>query len=187
MDVKVFQDIVAGDRDAYSRVYTEYFRKFYNYGRKFTRDISLIEDTIQEVFLDFWSKKEKLLAVANHETYFYSSFRYILLKKIKHAEKIVHSTESHDPEVEFSIDQLIIKQELNVELQQKLQSALKTLTARQREAIFLRFYEGFSYEEVAEVLNITVKATYKVMARSLSGLREFMQQSLTLLLVFLKV
>ncbi|MEJ7830747.1 MAG: sigma factor-like helix-turn-helix DNA-binding protein, partial [Segetibacter sp.] len=52
--------------------------------------------------------------------------------------------------------------------------ALKALTPHQREAIFLRFYQTLSYEEVAETLNISVKATYKIIARSLSALKESM-------------
>ena len=62
----------------------------------------------------------------------------------------------------------------------ELEAALKLLTSRQLEAIFLRFYEGFTYEEVAEMLDITVKATYKIVARALAQLKENMLSQLIL-------
>jgi RNA polymerase sigma factor (sigma-70 family) len=67
----------------------------------------------------------------------------------------------------------------------KLKIAFEALTAHQREAIFLRFYQNLSYEEVAEVLNISIKATYKIMARSLSALKEKMFISVVLVLPIL--
>lgn len=46
-------------------------------------------------------------------------------------------------------------------ISEQLQLTISKLTARQKEAIFLRFYEQLSYEEIAEVMGITVKASYK--------------------------
>jgi RNA polymerase sigma factor (sigma-70 family) len=67
----------------------------------------------------------------------------------------------------------------------KVQEGLKALTSRQKEAIFLRFYEGLSFEEVATVLHISVKATYKIMARSLESLRNNITLSLANIILFM--
>jgi len=171
MDKQNLYQIINGDPKAYAQWYRTYFKKFYNYGRKFTIDIGLIEDSIQEVFLDIWKKKEKLLEVDSINSYLFASFRYILLKKMKAASHII-TTDSFKEEPDFYIEQKIVTGEATQELQKKLQAAINALTPRQREAIFLRFYEGLSYEEVAAVLNITVKATYKIMARSLLNLKD---------------
>ena len=114
-----------------------------------------------------------MLEVNSFNSYFYSSFRFILFKKIKSAGKTVQSNEFED-EPDFSSEYLLIKRESDRAMQQSLQAALTELTPRQREAIFVRFYEGLSYEDVAAILNISVKATYKIMARSLSTLKENM-------------
>lgn len=167
MDNPVFQHIMNGDIDAYSGLYKEYYRRFYNYGRKFTTNTHLIEDSIQEVFLDLWNRRDKLSHVDAPNFYLYSSFRYMLLKKIRQHDKIVLNDDHA-----FSAEHVIIPSELNEELQVKLQKAIKTLTGRQLEAIFLMYYEDLSYKEVASILNISVKATYKIMARSLLALKE---------------
>jgi RNA polymerase sigma factor (sigma-70 family) len=171
MDKQTWQNIIDGDREAYSRIYTDYFKKLFNYGRKFTTDETLIEDGIQEMFLDVWNKKEKMLEVESFNSYFFSAFRFILFKKIKAASKIVQS-EAVEGEPEFSSEHVLIRKESDEQLQKRLQTALNALTPRQREAIFLRFYEGLSFEDIAAILNITVKATYKIVARSLLTLKE---------------
>jgi RNA polymerase sigma factor (sigma-70 family) len=173
---------IIGDPVVYAQWYKVYFKKCYNYGRKFTADIGLIEDSIQEVFLDIWKKKEKLPKIESINGYLFASFRYILLKKIKQASHTT-ATGSFLEEPDFHIEQKIMAEEENKELQQKLQAAINNLTPRQKEAIFLRFYEGLSYEEVAVILNITVKATYKIMARSLLNLKEQYSNSTYILLI----
>ncbi len=170
MSNQFFLHIINGDIDAYSELYKEYFRKFHNYGRKFTSNNFLIEDSIQEVFLDLWSRREKLAHIESPNFYLYSSFRYILFKKIKQHNKIVFD-DTDRGEIEFSVENIIINKELSDELKIKLQEAIKSLTGRQLEAIFLRFYENLSYKEVASILNISVKATYKIMARSVAVLK----------------
>lgn len=171
MDQQRLYHIINGDPSAYAQWYKTYFKKLYNYGRKFTADIGLLEDSIQEVFLDLWKKKEKLLEIDSANSYMFASFRYTLLKKIKAARQ-TFSADLFTEEPDFYIEQKIIAGETDKEVQQKLQAAINTLTPRQREAVFLRFYEGLSYEEVAAVLDITVKATYKIMARSLLNLKD---------------
>ena len=171
MDNPVFQHIMNGDIDAYSGLYKEYYKRLYNYGRKFTSNNHLIEDSIQEVFLDLWNRRNKLSHVESPNFYLYSSFRYILIKKIRQHDKIVLN-EAAEEEYEFSREHVMVSKELNDELQVKLTKAIKTLTGRQLEAIFLRYYEDLSYREVATILNISVKATYKIVARSLLALKE---------------
>lgn len=184
MDKQTWQNIINGDTEAYASIYISYFKKLFNYGRKFTTDETIIEDSIQEMFLDIWNKKEKMLEVESFNSYFFSSFRFILFKKIRSANKTVQSNEFED-EPEFSTEYIFIKKESERELGKNLQSALQELTPRQREAIFFRFYQGLSYEEVAAILDISVKATYKIMARSLLCLKENMAFPLVITILLL--
>ena len=77
----------------------------------------------------------------------------------------------------------MINAEKIYEQQINLNKALENLTQRQKEAIFLKFYESMSYEEIAGVLNISTKATYKLVARAISELRIVYQQKVITLLI----
>jgi RNA polymerase sigma factor (sigma-70 family) len=144
----------------------------------------LIEDSVQEIFLDLWNRRSKMAEVASINSYLFSSFRYTLIRKIKGAQKHVPEHEPDEPD--FSAALALEVKEQDAEWQQRIQAALNTLTPRQREAIFLRFYEGLSYEEVARIMGISTKATYKVMARSLASLKERLAVPVATLLLVLR-
>ncbi|HEV2833162.1 MAG TPA: RNA polymerase sigma factor [Hanamia sp.] len=185
MEKEYWADIETGDIKAYSEVYVFYYKKLYNYGRKFTQDISMIEDSVNEVFIMIWTNRQKLAAIRSPHSYIFSSFRNNIFKKLK-ADRTICSLESAgETEIEFSIDTIIISKETDAARQLSVQKALAQLTPRQKEAIFLRFYEGLPYEEIAGIMNISVKATYKIMARALKDLKNILGISLFALLTSL--
>lgn len=181
-----WRHIEQGDKQAYSEAYVFYYKRFYNYGRKFTDNEALLEDAIQEALMDLWKNKERLSSIAFPHTYLFSSFRHILFKKIKQDNRIGSYTDVPETDPEFGIDHLMIRNESDAALKRRLENALNTLTSRQREAIFLRFYEELSYEEIAEVLNISTKATYKIVARGLLQLRSSLSLPMVSLLLLLR-
>lgn len=185
VEAENWRQIVEGNKQAFSEVYVVFFKKLYNYGRKFTDDDTVIEDAIQESMLSLWDRKEKLNEVSFPVTYIYSSFRYLLFAQLRQIKKrSLISTVNNDPE--FSADYMIIQSEEDISRQAQLQSAIAKLTSRQREAIFLRFYEGLSYEEVAATLGISVKATYKIMARAILELKSQLSTSTFIILTILQ-
>lgn len=177
----LWDNVAEGDQDSYAELFRIYYKKLFNYGKKFTEDETLIEDIAQETFVIVWQKRTQLKEIEFPVTYMYSVFRNTLFVRLKTNQRFVSGTELQT-EPEFGVDQLIIRKETDEATAQKLQQALNALTSRQREAIFLRFYEGLPYEEVAQMLGITTKATYKIMARALDELRQQLQISSGMLL-----
>ncbi len=166
----IWLQIEIGNEVAYEKMYTYYFKHFYVYGRKITLDLDTIEDAIQEIMIYIWNNRTTLAGIKHPAAYFYTSFRNLLINKLKTMGEIV-SDEFIKEGTMAPSEHAIIDKEENNEIKSRLQKASNFLTARQSEAIFLRFYEELSYEEVATVMGITVKAAYKIMARALSELR----------------
>lgn len=186
LEKQVWEQIGGGDQDAYARLYVFYYKQLYNYGRKFTSDVALLEDTLQEALLAVWTGRDRLHRVEKPHTYLLSSFRYSLFNKLRQSQRVRYLAETDAGEPDFGVDHLLIRQDIESGVRQRLEQALQTLTARQREAIFLRFYEGLSYEEVAEVMGISVKATYKLMSRALLQLKETLSLPILTLLLLLR-
>lgn len=186
MNKNLWANIAIGDKESYSEVYIFYYKKLYNYGKKITDDIAMIEDSINEVFIIIWTNRESLHKILSPQAYLFSSLRNNIFQKIRAAKLIRYSEEEQQTEVQFAIDSIIIQKETDVVLKASIEKALQQLTDRQREAIFLRFYEGLSYMEIAGIMNITVKATYKIMARALSELKEVLSIPTVLLFTILK-
>ncbi len=178
--------MIAGDETAYERLYIFYYKKLLNYGRKFTHDLALLEDAVQEALILTWERRRQLEKVRLPQTYLFSIFRNTLFKSLHRIGKHRLSPPSAHAEPEFGIEHILVSLELEQETKQRLQKAIQNLTNRQREAIFLRFYEGLSYEEVAAVLGISTKATYKIMSRALVQLKETLSLPLFTLLLLLR-
>lgn len=154
-------------------MYRHYYARFYNYGKKFIADEMLIEDAAYETLLMVWEKRDSIPGLKFPDTYFYTTFRNKLITLIRQ-QKIASIPEASLEEPGFNAEQMIIEKELNVHMRTQMFLAIQQLTPRQREVIFLRYFEGLSYEEVAEVIDITTKATYKIVARALAALKEIM-------------
>jgi RNA polymerase sigma factor (sigma-70 family) len=170
----IWEACKAGNKSAYSILYTAWYGRLFNYGRKFTGDEQLIEDSIQEIFTRFWFQRQKLKSVRELQGYLLVSFRNQLLKSIQNARSTKYSGtgfNDEDFELEVSVDQVMINADHMYEQKVNLKQALENLTAHQKEAIFLKFYGNLSYEEIAAVFGISTKATYKLVARAITELR----------------
>ena len=176
----LWESFIVGDKEAYADLYRIFHPRLFNYGHKFTSDTGLIEDCIQEIFIQFWMNRSKLSDVHDLRSYLYVSFRHRLLKAVQQrVNKHINIFPEEDQyifTVEVSIEQVLIDKEQLYEQHINLNKALEKLTGRQKEAIFFLFYENLSYEEVSRILAISKKATYKLVARALGDLRSIYEQ-----------
>jgi RNA polymerase sigma factor (sigma-70 family) len=175
IDLAIWEACKEGDKNAYGHIYRLYYPRLFNYGCKFTTDAALVEDSIQEIFVRFWTNREKLAAVRELKSYLFVSFRHYLLKQLSQYKKILDDVTAADDyafALEISAEQRRVAAEEQQEQLAVLINAMRRLTPRQKEAVFFRFYENMSYEEIAGILNISVKATYKLVARAIIMLRD---------------
>lgn len=154
-------------------------------------DKELVNDCIHDLFVKLWNNKSNLGTVTAIRSYLMVSLRSTIFNKIKQNSRtaVLAFNDEHPFEMVFSVESDFIAKETSSIQTQKLLDALNELTPRQKEVIYLRYFEEMDYEEIAAVMNITVKATYKLTARSMEALRQIMvitNTSLLLLLAFLK-
>jgi RNA polymerase sigma factor (sigma-70 family) len=175
-----------GNATALESIYQLYSNPLYNYGSKFTRDKELVKECIQELFVHIWSKKEGLGDPKDVKNYLFKSFRHLIFKKTTalHQHIDIDTAENYVFEASLNMEETMISFENDEAIKEQLQQTINELTSRQKEAIFLKFYENLSYEEIAGVMGISVKATYKLMARSLTFLRGSLSKSDFFLLIF---
>lgn len=174
-----------GDSMAWDELYTSWFRKLFNYGRKFSQDDGLIEDVIQDVFLTLWQQGR--FHMRSPDSYLFTAFRNNLLRQIKLKQRTQPESLSadYDFHIELSPDQLMIRNEHQHENLRKISNALGSLTSRQREFIFLKYYQQLSYQEIAEVIGISPKAVYKLAARAIHLLRRELESEQCMLIALL--
>lgn len=143
-----------GDQEALQILYNRYYPFLFGYGNKLFPNSKDIDDNIQELFLKLWKKKENLGEVVSVKAYLFKAFRRIAFDHLKSEQKRIHLT--HDGELDpiLSVEDMLISKEIDDEQKRKLENALGLLTKRQKEIIYLRFYEGLSYEEIESIVQI---------------------------------
>lgn len=155
------------DHDAFSALFKNYFNDLHNFGKLFTNENELISDSIQDLFLDFWIKRKKLNKVLNVKAFIYTAFRNKLLKKIKKRSKYIFKNDKNiHKDFYSSVEQSIIKKEIKDEKNIKVRSIISNLNPKQREVIFLKFYKGFTNDEISKTLNINYQSVKNILYRS---------------------
>ncbi|MCK0131308.1 sigma-70 family RNA polymerase sigma factor [Flavobacteriaceae bacterium F08102] len=159
----------------YSRVYQNMFQPLFAYGMQLCGNRPLVKDCIQELFSELWVNKPILIKVNDVKPYLLKSLRRKIWRELKQGKQL---SMEHSFALELSPEVNLINDQEQVAIQKSINTALKSLTDRQREAIYLRFYANISYEEAAEILEINTKATYKLVARALSCLKKAFKHKL---------
>ena len=150
-------------------------------------DKEIVKDTIHDLFVKLWNNKSNLGDVTALRAYLLVALRSTLYNNLqKISRKPVEQLSENTPfEMVFSVESDYIKKESALADNQKLKEALELLTPRQKEVIYLRYFEEMEYAEIAAIMNITVKGVYKLTARALETLRQILNISGTSLLLIL--
>jgi len=153
----------------------------YNYGIRITNNSELVKDCIQELFFRIWKNKIDLSKVSYIKSYLFIGLRRQILNvlelKYYHIDKI--KLEDHFL-IEFSPEDYFIQNQFEEDQRKSVIKALNKLAKKQREAIYLRYFEELEYTEIAEVMNINLQSAKNNVHRGLDSLREL----LSLLLFF---
>ncbi len=179
IDTATWDAFKEGNKQAYATIYKTYYSSLYVYGLKFTADATLVEDCIQEVFTAFWLNRHKLSAVKTLHSYLFVSFRNGLfrdLQKNKNSSLSQFDRNEYVFDLQLSAERIMINAEEMYEQSIGLHEAIDKLTDRQKEVIYLKFYQNLSYDEIALILGISLKAAYKLFARAIGELRQTYQK-----------
>lgn len=178
-DEVLWNSFLDGDNNSLEQIYRRYFDELYNYGNRWLKNRELTEDSIQDLFIKLLGTRKNLSATTSVKYYLFRSFRSIVLDKIRVKSRVqfIDDPGEHLFMLELSPENKLIDQQEYESVKSKLTSAMDALTPRQREAIFLRYTEGFSYPQVAEMMALTPKATYKLMARAIDALKTQMNMT----------
>jgi RNA polymerase sigma factor (sigma-70 family) len=176
-----------GNDLAFSVLYNKYVHRLYNYGMHSCRNKELVLDCLQELFTLLWDKREKLSEVTHVNYYLFKSFRRLLMNRLTVGRKLFISLRDGDSygfDFAPSKEDVLIEEEWEIERNKKIRNSLQALTKRQREAIFLKFFNQLSYHEVAAIMNLHVDSVYNLISKSIDILRKKLKADAIFTLLF---
>lgn len=173
--------VLEGSDKAFSVIYFNHYDLLYSIGLKYTSDVHVIEDSIQNIFTYLLKSRNKLRQVTNVRGYILKSFRNQLFLDLKKQKRLSLPDQLLEDNFEYfnSIEQSIFEQEEHSELQKMLKTSLSKLSRKQQEIMYLRFDCDLSYEEISNILEISVDSCYKSIYRSIKTIKNDIEQMLS--------
>ena len=143
-----------------------------------------VEDIAQQVFIRVWKSARRYVPRAKFTTWLLKITRNLVFNEMRRTKRHAHvSLQSEpgaeDPPVKDEMNLAPDASLLEVELQRTIEEAILQLPEAQRLALVLRRYEQLSYEQIAEVLDLSVPAVKSVLFRARTELRSRLSKYLT--------
>lgn len=173
-DISLWSQLKAGNHKALKQIYELNIRNLDNYAQKFTTDVALIEDTIHDIFVQIWNKRESLGNTDSIIKYLCVSLRRELIRRIGKAQDIVGFEGSENTNFTLSVEDMIISDETTDQNKKMLAQAMQNLSGRQKEAIYLRYFEEMEYEEICEIMSINYQSVRNLISKGIIELRQYM-------------
>ncbi len=162
-----------GNEAAYTELATRYYRTLLHYGLRFTPNVQIAEDALQDLFIHLWLHRQNLNDTPSVKFYLLKSFRHRIIKTLKPlAGEEELTVEFVDTWQEFSSEEVIIQNESELNLKNQVKELMTQLPTRQREVIYLRFFQGLKSDEIGVLLAIKPQSVSNILQRALSTLRD---------------
>lgn len=174
-DREIWENFKLGDKSALSYIYFQNFEILFQYGIKFKDDPDFIKDCIQDVFFKLIKASENLSSTENVRFYLFRALKnniYKELDKRKKMELVEFKPVNFD--APFLLEEELAEKEHASVRETALLKALKSLSDRQREIIYLRFDCGMDYEQICDIMQLKNDSARKLVYRAIKLLREIM-------------
>jgi len=169
-DLIVWNSFKTGNRKAYEILLNRYYTALFKYVSRFTKNHEQAEDCIQESFIYLWEHRDALGTPESVKFYLFKTIRnnvFLYLKK--NAQPVPVPLW---PEEEPDTESQIIDLETRDYNQKKLTHLLAGVPDRQREALYLKYFEELSVEQIASTMGVNRQTASNFLHRGLNCLRE---------------
>ncbi|HWV29369.1 MAG TPA: sigma-70 family RNA polymerase sigma factor [Dyadobacter sp.] len=182
---KLWREMLAGDVTAFEHLIDRTYDLLFNYGTKFNSDRELIKDCIQDVFLGVWEKKDALNAEIPPKPYLLASLRrrlHRLASRLRMDCTDYYNESDIVFDLEFNAEYQLIESENDRQLASRMTEMLNELPKRQKEAVFLRFYNDMEREQIALVMDIQPQSVSNLLQEAFKFIKSHWKAIVSLLL-----
>lgn len=160
------------DPRAFRDFFDHYYTRLLKLAHYYVESIHASEEIISTVFIGIWNNRKKLIRVSRFEAYLFTSVKYKSISYLRNNKKYEFlSLDSYDevlhPEFKNPTSDLLHK-----ELREKVLHIINNLPPRCKLIFELVKDEGLKYREVADLLDISIKAVEAQVSKAMIILRK---------------
>lgn len=155
------------DTNTFERLFTTHYDALYRYCQTMLKEQKDIEDITQSVFMDLWNEHKKVVIHTSVKAYLFKAVYFKCMNKLKHDKVIAkHISTLPNTEKSFNTDSMITE-----EISVKIKETLDSLPEQCRKIFNMSRLEGLKYQEIAEILQLSVKTVENQMGKALKTMR----------------
>jgi RNA polymerase sigma-70 factor (ECF subfamily) len=174
----LLQQIKEDNQLALKSIFNSYYNSVYSSVFRIIQESNLAEDLTQEVFIRLWGKRKSIeihgelgpylrrMAVNEALGHIRKNKKFAITDQVEELDKL---SSYYDAETELNYK----------ELSTAVQAALNKLPSKCRVVFNLSRFEGLSYKEISEQLEISIKTVENQIGKALKVMRENLKDYLT--------
>jgi RNA polymerase sigma-70 factor, ECF subfamily len=162
--------IKMGDRQAFELLFRKYFARLCIFSAKFLDDPEESRETVQDVFARLWEGRDDIDCEENLEAYLFRITQNTCINKLRHNKVKSKYAEIYKMvyiDNEISPHESFIANELN----DRINVSVSNLPPRCKSVFEMSRFDGLKYNQIATILNISVKTVEAQMSKALKILR----------------
>lgn len=188
-DSILWSNIKKGDEKAFSILFKKHYSQLVRYGNSFLPFPEKVQDCVQDVFTDIWIYRHKLNDAVVVKAYLLSCVR----KRISRSQerdrvfRLSTSVDSIKFLFDFSIEHHLIADEITADKVKRLNQLINDLPSRQKEALYLRYNQELTVDQIANMLDINYQSANNLLHRALLCLRKDWKGTVSVILLLFSI
>jgi len=164
----------AGDSLAFCQLADKQYRTLFNYACNFTTDREFIKDAIQDLMIHIWERRQNI-QIQFVTIYFLRALRNQLMQEFRRSNgshPFIDIDEVRQISDYQTVETEIERNELMSENQVKVRCAIEELPRRQKEAVFLKYFEGMDNEQIADLMQVNRQSVANLLFKAITALKQ---------------
>lgn len=171
---ELWKKFLKGDQEAYGLIYRDFYKELYTYGQRILQHPDDTKNLIHELFLHLWESRSQLSQVESVKAYLLVAMRRRTFRSLELKRRFVLVPTEDEVEYDgftFSPHDFDLPQDQDQARKEQLVKAVNSLTQRQREIIYLRYYQNLSIPEIADALSLNYQSVSNHLQRAFQAIR----------------
>ena len=166
----------------FGKFFNEHFPFLVMFSDKYLEDMELAADVAQEAFIQLWRFKGEFESIEKVKGFLYTTARHLALNQLKHDRIVERYANLQEKESDVFFRNQVVEEETY----QLVHKAINQLAEQSRKIILLSL-QGYSNQEIAEQLHISVNSVRTLKHNAYKKLRGLLKEHFYLLPIVLKM
>lgn len=168
----------------FKKLFTDYYIRLCSYAESFVSNSGIAEDIVQDVFFILWKKKDALQIDISIQAYLYRTVHNACIHFLRHKQVSDKHAEYHKIKLQetellyYTILETTSKNIQLEELEQLIRAAINSFPDKTKEAFLLSREKDLKNHEIADRLNISIKAVEYHISKALLSLKNALKDYL---------